>query len=118
MTPEQKRIAIAEACGWRNIECYSDNAGPDILSGEPPPTYKRHKHDSKVPDYLNDLNAMHEAVMLILNIAGQRDRYKTHLRDVVHRAAPYLSAGRISFLCLNATATQCAEAFGLTLELW
>jgi hypothetical protein len=72
MTPEQKRIAIAEACGWRGIseqflvgyapwrtEPYADrvNACPiadlDCIPLDP------------LPDYLNDLNAMNEAERLL-----------------------------------------------------
>jgi predicted ATPase len=45
MTPEQQRIAIAEACGWKEEEF-----GPSWYQSY-----------TKMPDYLNDLNAMHEA---------------------------------------------------------
>jgi len=52
MTDQQQRIAIAEACGW-----HCNQFGlwgidfADGVSGSP-------------PDYLNDLNAMHEAMLL------------------------------------------------------
>lgn len=43
MTPEAQRIAIAEACGWQ------------LLGG-----MWHHPIGGFIPDYLNDLNAMHE----------------------------------------------------------
>ena len=67
MKPEQQRIAIAEACGWRighttkyawvvicpsNIErAWSSHNG--VMNDKPTSYY--------LPDYINDLNAMHEA---------------------------------------------------------
>ena len=51
MTPEAQRIAIAEACGWsyEKNETYAPD-GAFWWSKNP-----------EFPDYLNDLNAMHEA---------------------------------------------------------
>ena len=121
MTPEQKRIAIAEACGWRGIseqflvgyapwrtEPYSDRvnacsiADLDSIPLDP------------LPDYLNDLNAMHEAEKVLTD--EQWPQYRDELRTVV------LGGIRlISQWCkadIHATAAQRAEAFGLTLNLW
>ena len=60
MNPEQQRIAIAEACGWKRV----NNPRGSLLPME-------FKVDSigdvwtcletRMPDYLNDLNAMHKA---------------------------------------------------------
>jgi len=65
MTPEQQRITIAQACGWRGIS-------PEYLTGyapcRPTPYSKRVMGDldsipiDPLPDYLNDLNAMHAAL--------------------------------------------------------
>jgi hypothetical protein len=56
MTPEQQRIAIAEACGWT---WHGDASWPK----DPNNFYwkKDHLNYRTLPDYLNDLNAMHEA---------------------------------------------------------
>jgi hypothetical protein len=121
MTPEQKRIAIAEACGWRGIseqflvgyapwrtEPYSDRvnacsiADLDSIPLDP------------LPDYLNDLNAMHEAESKAL-----RDGYSywkfIELLDGLVKHGEHVDyvADRAS-----ATAAQRAEAFGKTLNLW
>ena len=55
VTDQQQRIAIAEACGWtlkKGIRAWNrpNNNGWDCLE--------------QLPDYLNDLNAMHEAMLL------------------------------------------------------
>ena len=47
MSPEKQRIAIAEVCGWSKA---------DAKRG-----YTLSQFTEQVPDYLNDLNAMHEA---------------------------------------------------------
>jgi hypothetical protein len=51
MSPEAQRIAIAEACGLKHVR-WDDG---ELVHG----TACR----IRVPDYLNDLNAMHEAVL-------------------------------------------------------
>jgi len=57
MTPEAQRIAIAEACGWKHVGSIGF-----ILKGCPPDyVYGSRALQSNVPDYLTDLNAMHEA---------------------------------------------------------
>ena len=54
MTPEQQRIAIAEACGWQWKSRMKDSIR--VWSKPPLMVY----YDCGLPDYLNDLNAMHE----------------------------------------------------------
>jgi hypothetical protein len=56
------------------------------------------------PDYLNDLNAMHEAEKVLNNV--QRERYRTEL--------VYSHAGGDVF----ATSAQRAEAFLRTIGKW
>ena len=53
MNPEAQRIAIAEACGWKDITRGSYDGS----------LFGRHKTQQLeiIPDYLADLNAMHEA---------------------------------------------------------
>lgn len=65
MTPEAQRIKIAEACGWKGIvpqrwggytEIYQSLCSPaDAIAASG-------KYWGYIPDYLNDLNAMHAAV--------------------------------------------------------
>jgi hypothetical protein len=103
VSPEQQRIAIAEACGWKLV---TDN-----------PEYEPYWEDPKgnmvavsngvhrFPYYLNDLNAMHEAEKALES--NQEQSYFELLHDV---------AGNLKFY--RATAAQRAEAFLRTLNLW
>ena len=71
MTDEEMRIAIAEVCGWKVINDTLCNVKPD-KNGDP-----EIEPIAPLPDYLNDLNAMHEAER-VLN-AGQINTYLGHL---------------------------------------
>ena len=60
MSDEQINIAIAEACGWG----FSETAVsyPNGLKIQfHPPEYVKEVFLKEIPDYCNDLNAMHEA---------------------------------------------------------
>ena len=106
MTPEQQRIVIAEACGWKQNThdarlwskdgrtFYTDNPGRWLGTAYIP-----------LPDYPNDLNAMHEA--------------EKYLRP------PYWNDYSIWQIYFNyfeedphATAAQRSEAFLRTLGKW
>jgi hypothetical protein len=89
MKPHRQRIAIAKACGFKWSE-YSDELGQLVAEF--------------IPNYLNDLNAIHEAEKVLNNV--QRERYRTEL--------VYSQAGRDVF----ATAAQRAEAFLITIGKW
>lgn len=108
MTPEAQRIAIAEACGWKQTHIMQMGC-----KGKYVRTYQkgRGKLHQKLPDYINDLNAMHEAekVMTVM----QQALFVAKLSGV-------LSPSRFpqSFRMLHAAAAQRAEAFLRTLNLW
>lgn len=55
MNSERQRIVIAEACGWLIGKTYNNVSNP---------TGNEQRWES-VPDYLNDLNAMHEAKLTL-----------------------------------------------------
>lgn len=110
MSPEAQRIIIAEVCGWKfrppfkefeltlenkaeALACWSA-PGNDFWQTEIP------------PDYLNDLNAIHEAEKLLTG--EQRIDYLEHLRE---QTGCYADA-------TYATAYQRAEAFLRTLGKW
>jgi len=102
MKPELQRIAIAEACGITVGACTcTDNPYIDVAT---------RKH---IPDYLNDLDAMHEAEK-VLN-EKQELRYLTQLMLVIDDNS---SLGWRKHVCYRATASQRAEAFLKTLNLW
>ena len=94
MNPEQQRVAIAEACGkWH--------------SGWPHEYMNQADRLRHIPNYLNDLNAMHEAEKGLVRL-----QWVSYLR-------------RLQTLCdesvtwpIHATATQRAEAFLRTIGKW
>ena len=87
MTPDKQRAAIAQACGIVT----HDHWGP---------LYRTPQGLVRVcPDFLNDLNAMHEAEKVLT--ADQWHKYD-----------------RLNGWKWNATATQRAEAFLRTIGKW
>jgi hypothetical protein len=95
MTNEQINIAIAEACGWKYEK--NETHAPDgsfWWSKEP-----------EIPDYCNDLNAMHEAEKVF--DTALYCRYINELCDLTIK-------GNNSMYM--ATARQRAEAFLKTIE--
>lgn len=118
MTPEAQRIAIAEACGLPVVsDGITHYLTPCILgTGKFDPDGKSLTY---VPDYLNDLNAIHEAEKLIL-----AENHVGYCRAVLELVCPEtkgvivgLHAG-YGISILHATAAQRAEAFLRTLNLW
>ncbi len=110
MTPESQRIAIAEACGWKDIK---QIGGGELWQwvGDPPNSV----HHELIPDYLNDLNAMHEAEK-VLTTENQREQYWIELMRICDSKDE--SGFNSRWICAHATASQRAEAFLLTLNLW
>ncbi len=103
MKKEQQRIKIAEACGSKYLESY----GWFDKDGE---TYYIGNEDivsPQIPDYLNDLNAMHEAEKVLT--AEQRRSYVNRIFNL-----PVSECESNTF----ATAAQRAKAFLRTLNLW
>ena len=98
MTPEKQRVAIAESCGWK-----TDKRGLGWLS---PRGYY-----ASEPDYLNDLNAMHEAEELLYA--------KSDTLEGAERMRDYSKwLCNIAKYPLRATAAQRAEAFLRTIGKW
>ena len=106
MNPEQQRIAIAEACGWTEIEPCTCC---DRVSRGYTPTPGAHK--KHLPDYLNDLNAMHDAEELFYA--------KPDTLEGAERMRDYSKwLCNIAKYPLHATASQRAEAFLRTIGKW
>ena len=113
MTPEKQRIEIVKACGWRfgilshgnpRIEGWFDSDGQFRGEGT-----------ECLPDYLNDLNAMHEAVMTLTG--EDRSRYYDELERVLFGQSE-IHWSEDKFHMINAKAEHMAEAFLKTLGLW
>lgn len=111
MNPEQQRIAIAEACGWK----LKSNGLSPMWSWQNENLNHRikwvaHKvmaSQGVLPDYLNDLNAMHEVEKTLTDKA--HEEFRLNLYDVI---------GDDSRLIVSSTAAQRAEAFLLTIGKW
>ncbi len=99
MTPEQQRIAIAEACGEINPRTteFGGCVATAFVTKD-----GVHVGFHGVPDYLNDLNAMHEAEISCIIPNGLWDDYVTHLRNLMKDGKRFWG---------QATAKQRAEAF-------
>lgn len=109
MSPEAQRIAIAEACGWTGVK--SGWEGQQCFGYEHP----EHGYVTRVPDYLNDLNAMHEAEKIIDNDKRLSDALMNTIRD-----SPDWVQGAVEarYRTCRATASQHAEAFLRTIGKW
>lgn len=107
MSPEDQRIAIAIACGWKDIN-EREFIRNYLPLGNPPDSPGALR---PIPDYLNDLNAMHEAEKVLTE--KQFNNYYCELFEVVK-----MSLARPTELIFNATASQRAEAFLKTIGKW
>lgn len=99
MSDVQINIAIAEACGWE-VKVKKYLAKPP--NGE-------WQYRDKIPNYCNDLNAMHEAEK-ILSDESHAD-YACELVKTIRRNGEW-------FESVSATAAQRAEAFLKTINKW
>jgi hypothetical protein len=112
MTLEQKEkgLKIAAACGWTCL--HVDRNIFATVTGQAPEGYSRTNtwvNTEAIPDYFNDLNAMHEAEKTICGENFDTPlwiNYLCNLDRVVDKRRAH------------ATASQRAEAFGKTLNLW
>ena len=116
MTNEQINIAIAEVCGWTSIRYNS-------IHGKWMGTQPQEDRDAyHLPNYCNDLNAMHEAEKMLTkeqlyNYGNKLDRItlpKTSM-EMCYIESP--EAGMYPDL-FCATAAQRAEAFLKTIKKW
>lgn len=96
MTPEAQRIAIAEACGHGDYGTRMNGWRDEEIAG--------------LPDYLNDLNAMHEAEKALLKIDDFCGYWETY--------SNVLTAKMGCMDIFHATAAQRAEAFLRTIGKW
>lgn len=124
MTDEQINTAIAEACGWTQIEQHPPD---DTLYGQHPScTDEVNKYyEYPIPNYCNDLNAMHEAEKVLDRTHSwhgeehhwnAEEAYMGHITDIIARDSGQKTSDDWQFLC--ATACQRAEAFLHTLGKW
>jgi hypothetical protein len=104
MNEEEQRIAILKVMGWTETEPWLDGRRcferADSNGGW---------NFDDLPDYLNDLNAMHE-VERALNISDEQITYWKNTLEFV--------CNRDNTITLMATAAQRAEAYLRTIGKW
>lgn len=116
MSPEAQQITIAEACGWKRRPEVSKTKWFNPAFRGPGRSMWR----QRLPDYLNDLNAIHEAEAFLENkyngpwfgseySSDATEAYMNHLQDIVQAD---------DWAFMGATSAQRAEAFLRTLNLW
>lgn len=127
MTEEEQQIAIAEACGWKDVK-YTKHEEVDIdnrsiihwsgLTGIPP-EFTHYKNRIRIPDYLNDLNAMHEAEKVLGDerMFNYLDALLDVLRLNLDPGGWYIDIDSV-WKMTHATAAQRAEAFLRTIGKW
>jgi hypothetical protein len=107
MNKVKQRIAIAEAREWTDCE-YIESLG--LCKGKH--ENSRVQYDSghsSLPDYLNDLNAMHDAEIDYIIPNGLWDDYVDWLKKIMRDGSRFWG---------QATAAQRAEAFLRTIGKW
>jgi hypothetical protein len=123
MTPEKQRTAIAEACGWKDLET-KWHGYPQWLA--PDGRVKYGTINDKfccLPDYLNDRNAMVEALKTLT--PRQREVFAyvlTYPNDPLPGEKTYIGYIELPesdvFDLLIAGVPQLAKTFLRTLNLW
>jgi hypothetical protein len=109
MTPEEQRIAIAEACGYQ-IEPHGVKAPWDeklICRGHL-------SISDMLPDYLNDLNACYEMEWTLST--EQHAAFREKLREIQSLTAGAYEDYERAYV--SAPSEDRAEAFLRTLNLW
>src|SRR4030095_11551175 len=112
MTPREKQRTIAEYCGWTHIE-ESGRLDGQLVGWRTDGLMKLYE----VPDYFNDLNAMHQAEKRLTE--EQREVYYCELyglQECTENCGPAEPDGpdimiASNFSTLHATYAQRAEAF-------
>lgn len=119
MSDDQKRIRIAKGCGWKESdELWISPSGSKFARKR---SYGAPIEDWEIlPDYLNDLNEMHEAEKTFLPC--ETDQYVRYLWPIVAdfwreqgKRTELFDQESIAFAIAHATARQRADAFLATL---
>lgn len=128
LTQEQKRIKIAKEQGF-SVLFNEEKKLFELLNPEGKWTYpydadgESEEHCwSYCPDYFNDLNACHE-MEASFKSAGELGRYHHLLCEMAEKKWWNSSIGydhqrACRSMAISSLASQRAEAFGLTLNLW
>lgn len=115
MSPHDQQVAIAEYCGWTEVrmgkdyECNDNPWNKRVLVGIHPEA----KMKIDVPDYLDDLNAMHEAEECLTFV--QWTAYQDFLIEDIAMEPGCVWRG---YQTTHATAEQKAKAYIKAIGKW
>lgn len=112
MSPEKQKIAISEACGWKPGPHGYDSV---CLWGVPPKPRHASLPWEELPDYLSDLNAMHEAEKVLTRF--QAEYFFNKILPLTLRLSGEKKIVQDQYTA-HATAVQRAEAFLRTIGKW
>jgi len=116
MNKTKQLIAIAKVCGWTEFE--------DCTCGFHPRAFAPIKgnHKKHLPFYIDDLNAMHEAIHAKIDVIGATSFFYDELESIIGRDLGFNIKVKdnlgFSGHIAHATAPQLCEAFLKTLGLW
>lgn len=106
MSPKAQKIAIAKADGWKLVD--TSHYNPPCVLWEHPDDFLK-CFEVELPDYVNDLNAIHSAIVRVIhNNRHVRRLYANHLSMICET----------QLLAIDATAAQRVEAFLRATNLW
>ena len=116
MSPEAQRIAIAESQGWKGPD--HPDVKKHVATWSKPEIWYMKPNGlltwlSDIPDYTNDLNAIHKAMESLSDT--QIGIWLLRVSEICSRDC---QAGKSRYSSANATASQRCEAFLKTLNLW
>jgi hypothetical protein len=104
MTHEAQRIAIAESCGWTDIRAQKIGNDRDLWGA-------KDGQRNRIPDYLADLNAMHETEKVLTD-----ETWPIYLSFLMKKDQKTLTQTWMP--AAHATASTRAKAFLRTLNLY
>jgi predicted RecB family nuclease len=113
MTPTEIRIAMAELDNWTNLAYRNGNR----LSGFQKAGYYADRTNVAVPDYPNDLNAVHRVEERLVDSECQKCTYIDKLVQVT-KADQHIAGGIVYWCVYHATARQRCEAILRTVGKW
>lgn len=116
MTKTEINEAIAEYCGWKMFykPAEDKNWHSKHKWGTQPDGKPNFKHN--VPNYCEDLNAMHEATKGF--DIHKTMKFSDELKNIIQDTLCIKSAVDARYLTVNSTAAQRAEAFLKTIGKW
>jgi len=119
LTKEERCIKVGELCGWQgpfrkgNVHIHGFPSGMNVPKDADKDHGTRYwMKQGHVPDYLNDLNAMHEVEQRRIMESDTVYAFMVHLVRICDAESWRMNP--ISLI--HATAAQRAEAFVLTME--